>query len=338
MKSIVRYFLTTICVIALVNSLSQSQDLSEQLSKMSGDAANSYVSPLLSGWGVGLNSAFYHSADLHDVLGFDIGIKATFFNWKDGDKTYNFQMPDKIRIYNPLVAYNPNDPATYSDLLRGNNYPTSIVAQTVAGEKKSTPVIANLPYNLGQQTIFELPGGLGTPGAGLIIPQASIGLPLGLELIGRFIPTTTIKDIGKVNFMGFGLRYSIDQWIPICPVDIAVHFMIQKFNFKDSSDNNLISASASAYGVEISKRLFIFTVYGGFQMEKAKFTVGPYNAKIVSGTSTIPVAVDAFDVESPNKSRFTVGVRLLLLILNVHAEYSIAETPIFGAGVGITIR
>jgi hypothetical protein len=324
--------LVVVCVVALATNFATGQDLSQQLAQMSGAAANSYTSPLLSGWGVGLNSAFYSSADLHDVLGFDVGIKATFFKWKDGDKTYNFQMPEHIRVYNPL------NPLLYTDLNRGVNYPTSVVAQTIAGEKKSTPVTATLPYGLGTQTIFELPGGLGTPGAGLVVPQASIGLPFGLEIVGRFIPTYTFKGVGKINFVGFGLRYNIDQWIPSSPVDIAVHFMIQKFNFKDSSDNNLISASASAYGVEVSKRFFILTLYGGFQLEKAKFTVGPYNAKIISGNTIIPVRVDAFDVVSPNASRFTVGVRLLLLIVNVHAEYSFAKTPMFAAGVGISIR
>ena len=50
--------------------------------------------------------------------------------------------------------------------------------------------------------------------------------------------------------------------------------------------------------------------------------------------NTIP----GFSIEGSNKSRVTVGARLLLLIVNVHAEYSIADTPMLGAGVGITFR
>jgi hypothetical protein len=329
---IVRYLLVVLCVVALVSSVAIAQDLSQQLAAMSGAAAISYTAPLLNGWGVGLNSAFYHSANLHDVLGFDIGIKATFFQWKDGDKTYNFQMPDHINVYNPYST------SIQYVLHPGTDYPASVVAQTVAGEKTETVVKTFQTSAYSNQEIFKLPGGLGTPGAGLIVPQAAIGLPFGLEIVGRFIPTYTFTGVGKINFMGFGLRYNVDQWIPVCPVDIAIHFMTQKFNFKDSSDNNLISASATAYGVEVSKKLLIFTLYGGFQLEKAKFTIGPYDAKITSGNTTIPLHVDAFDFESNNKSRFTVGVRLLLLILNVHAEYSVAKTPMFAAGVGISIR
>lgn len=331
MKFTIRFLLVAVCACAFIGSAANAQDLSRQLSKLAGVNAEKYVSPLLSGWGVGLNSAFYHSADLHDVLGFDIGIKATFFQWKDEDKTYNFQMPASIDLYDPTghtllgTIHSPGD------------YPATVTSQSVAGDSKGTAVKTTSAIAPNQE-IFKIPGGLGGPGAGLIVPQASVGLPFGLEVIGRFMPTITAKDIGKVNYLGFGVRYSIDQWIPFCPVDIAVHFMTQKFNFKDTSDNNLISASAIGYGVEVSKNLFILTVYGGFQLEKAKFTVGPYDAKLEEGNTIVPVHVNAFDVESPNTSRVTIGVRLLLAIINVHAEYSVAKTPMFAAGIGITFR
>lgn len=322
MKSTIRCALIAICVGALIGSAS-AQDLSRQLSQLAGENAGRYVSPLLSGWGVGLNSALYHSADLHDVLGFDLGVKVTFFPWKDEDKTYDFAMPRSIATpLGPLIA--------------DRDYPGTVKAQSVAGDTKTTPVHSSAAT--GSQEIFSIPGGVGATGAGLFVPQASIGLPFGLEVSARYMPPLKIKDVGKVNYLGFGVRYSIDQWIPFCPVDIAVHFMTQKFNFKDSSDNNLISASALAYGAEVSKSLLFLTVYAGFQLESAKFTVGPYDAVFIAGSQRVTAHVNAFDVESPNKSRVTVGVRLLLAVINVHAEYAVAKTPMFAAGVGITFR
>jgi hypothetical protein len=324
MKSTIRIALIVICVGALIGSAS-AQDLSRQLSQLAGVNAGRYVSPLLSGWGVGLNSALYYSADLHEILGFDIGVKATFYPWKDEDKTYEFQMPSSI-VAGPITLH------------AGTDYPASINAQSVAGSQDATPVRTSATSLLPNQEVFRIPGGLGIAGAPLIVPQASLGLPFGLEVSARFMPTITIKNVGKVNYLGFGVRYSIDQWIPFCPVDIAVHFMTQKFNFKDSSDNNLISASALAYGAEVSKSLLFLTVYAGFQLENAKFTVGPYDAVFLAAGQPVTAHVDAFDVESPNKSRITVGVRLLLAIINVHAEYEVAKTPLFAAGVGITFR
>ncbi len=321
MKSTIRFVLIGVCVGGLIGSAS-AQDLSQQLSKLAGANAERYVSPLLSGWGSGLNSALYHSADLHDVLGFDIGVKAMYLPWKDEDKTYEFQMPGII--VTPLRTLNA-----------GTDYPATVKAQSVAGDSKATAVYSSAAT--GSQQIFQIPGGVGVPGTVLFAPQASIGLPFGLEVNARFLPTMKL-NVGKANFLGFGVRYSIDQWIPFCPVDIAVHFMTQKFNFKDSSNNNLISASATAYGIEVSKSLLFLTLYGGFQLENAKFTVGPYDAVFIAGSQQITAHVNAFDVESPNKSRVTVGVRLLLAVINVHAEYAIAKTPMFAAGLGITFR
>ena len=75
MKSTIRLIAISITVVALIGSLATAQDLAEQLSKMGKDAAEGYVTPLFAGWAADLNSAFYHSADLHDILGFDVGVK-----------------------------------------------------------------------------------------------------------------------------------------------------------------------------------------------------------------------------------------------------------------------
>ena len=325
MKSFAHRFGVLAVAVVLMGTVARSQDVGSQLSKMGFDAAKGWTSPLLGGWGAGLNSAFYHSADLHDILGFDVGLKVMVTSFKDEDKFYTLQMPASIS-YGPFT------------LNRGVDYPSTVNAPTVAGPSGEVSVKGNTGSPAAGQEVLRLPGGLDLSGAPLAAPQLNVGLPFGLEVMGRFIPTIKMGDAGKVNFVGFGLRYDIDQWLPLFPVDIAVHFMTQKFNFKDSSDNNLISANATAYGVEVSKKLFILTLYGGFQLEKASFTVGPYQAKIQQGGVTQTVTVKDFTVDSPNSSRVTVGVRLLLLFINVHAEYSIAKNPVLAAGVGITIR
>lgn len=307
-----------------------AQDLASQLGKLVGKNAMNYVKPIVQGWGADLNSGFYHSADLHDILGFDIQLKVSAARLLDEDKTYDFEMPDQI-TYNAFT------------LRAGTDYEKFIRASTAVGSKDETIVRTKSTSIVPNQEIARLPGGYDLPISPLIVPQAAIGLPFGLEVIGRFIPTTTLSsegtDIGKVNFLGFGVRHDIDQYIPApLPIDIAVHFMTQKFNFKDAGDNNLISASATAYGVEASAKAAIFTLYGGFQLESSKFTIGPYTATIKEGTQTRTVRVDEFEIEGKNSSRFHAGLRLVLLIVNVHADYSFAETPVITVGAGITLR
>jgi hypothetical protein len=87
MKSVVRYFLVIACVVALAGSIANAQDLQQQLAKLGHDAAVGYVTPLLSGWGNDLNSAIYYSADLHGILGFDVGVKIAMSKFTDADKT-----------------------------------------------------------------------------------------------------------------------------------------------------------------------------------------------------------------------------------------------------------
>ena len=357
MKSFFRFTIAIFCVITLAGSFVIAQDLQQQLSKLGTDAARGYITPILNGWGNDLNSGIYYSADLHDVLGFDVGVKVAMSKITDADKTYSLTLPASMKVTSiPGLPVGTIPAGGYILLTSGANYTSSVIANTAVGAKDEVDVktlggrahVYNAAgTDLGQtpvgvipvgQTILPLPGGfdLGTLGVPLPMPQFDLGLPVGLEFMLRYIPTISSGDAGKFNYMGFGLRYSIDQWIPLCPVDIAVHFMTQKMNFKSTTDKDIFSATGNAYGVEVSKRFFILTLYGGLQLENSTLTLNDFQgySPDLGQTVTIP----GFEVKGSNKSRFTVGARLLLLFINVHAEYSIATTPVIAVGAGITIR
>ena len=102
---------------------------------------------------------------------------------------------------------------------------------------------------------MKLPAGFNLPYVPLPMPQVSLGLPFGIEVMARYIPTVSAGDEGKFNYSGFGARYSIDQWIPMCPVNIAVHFMTQKLNFKSKSDADIFSGKGTAYGLKSARSL-----------------------------------------------------------------------------------
>ncbi len=324
------------CLVLFGVQLSTAQDLSERLAKLATKNGLNFVSPIVVGWGADLNSGFYHSADLHDILGFDVQLKLSVARLSDDDKKYMFEMPDQITVTTPLGQ---------RTLTASQDYDKFVSANTVVGSKDETVVKTKSTSTFPNQEIARLPGGFGIdpPFSPLLVPQAAIGLPFGIEVIGRFIPTTTISsggtDIGKVNFLGFGVRHDIDQYIPVpLPIDIAVHFMTQKFKFKDVNDNDLISASATAYGIEASARAFIFTLYGGFQLESSSFEFGPYTAKVQYGNTPQEIKDIKFTIDGKNSSRAHVGLRLILLLINVHADYSFATTPVLTVGAGITLR
>jgi hypothetical protein len=313
-------------------SLYAQDDLSTQLAKVANANAVNYLSPLLSSWGADLNSGFYHSADLHEVLGFDIGLKVGAVLVKDQDKVFDFLLPDHI-TYNGVTLQSGVD---YDNVIPGS--PTAVGAstgKTVAVKVKQTSSFVPLRG----QTIMNLttPQGFDMKYATLLMPQAAIGLPFGLEVVGRFVPNITLpNNVGKVNFIGFGLRHSLDQYIPMMPIDIAIHFMMQKLTISDMNDNKILGASGTAYGIEISKSLILFTLYGGYQIEKSSWTLEPYSYSDPS--TAISIKTQPLDIPGQNTSRFHAGVRFLLLIVNVHADYSFAKQPVVAAGLGISFR
>ena len=307
-------------VLASGLAVAQQNDIATQLKLIIGANANNYLEPLASGLGAGLNSGFYHSADLHSVLGFDIGIKIGLASIADEHKTFDFVLPATLGPYS--VAAGDYDKSVHN-------------APTFAGPTTGVPVKVKTGRPGAGTVIFTTPRGYDYSRLPLFAPQASIGLPFGLEVIGRFLPSTNIGDAGKVNFIGFGLRHDIDQYIPFCPVDIAVHFMTQKVTVNDKNGNKVMSLSGTAFGAEVSKSLLIMTLYGGFQIESSKLTVDSYTPDPILGQ---PTSVGGFSIDGANKTRALVGVRFLLAIINVHADYSFSKYPVATAGVGITFR
>ncbi|MBI4417172.1 MAG: hypothetical protein HY563_00240 [Ignavibacteriales bacterium] len=303
-------FLAAVLVVLVTPSLIKGQDLGKQLTQMAKVNAERYAAPLMNGWGVALNSGLYHTADIHGILGFDVHIKLTGSIVQESDKKYLFETPATIGSFN-----------------RGTDYPAEVEANTVVGSKDVTPI----KLNNGTPTGFEIPGGLDIPTTPLLVPQVSIGLPFGFEVMGRFFPTAKIGDVGKVNLLGFGLRHDVDQYIPLLPLDVAVHIFTQKLTYEDGGGAKLLEATGTAYGIEVSKHLILLTLYAGFQLESSTIKVGPYT---VQGTTT---SVE-FEAEGNTTSRVLLGARISLLFLNLHADYNIGTTKAFALGVGISFR
>ncbi|HEY6952839.1 MAG TPA: DUF6588 family protein, partial [Bacteroidota bacterium] len=124
--------------------------------------------------------------------------------------------------------------------------------------------------------------------------------------------------------------------IPFCPVDLAVHFMTQKATLNNNAGDKVMSLSGTAFGAEVSKSLILFTLYGGFQIESSNLTVDPYN--YTDPSTSVTAKIDGFSLKGANKSRVLAGFRILLAVINIHADYSVAKYPVITAGVGITFR
>ncbi len=308
-------------------AFSQQSDITAQLSKLLDANAKGYIEPLASGMGAGLNSGFFHSADLHSILGFDIGVKVGYVRIADEHKSFDFTLPGQIKF----GAATFNAGTDYDQVVAGS--------PTFFGSKTGVPVVVKQSSPQAAfrgQTIFTTPAGFDYSALPVFAPQAAIGLPFGIEVIGRFLPSTNLGDAGKLNFIGFGLRHDIDQYIPFCPVDIAVHFMTQKVTVNDKSDKKVMSLSGTAFGAEVSKSLIFLTLYGGVQFESSSLSLENYS--YTDPSTGLTAQVNGFSISGANKTRALVGVRFLLAVINIHADYSISKYPVATAGIGITFR
>ena len=342
MKFSYQYFFIVIFAITVVDRPAHAQqDLSAQLSKVGSENYKNYLNPVFAGFSADVNSALYHSAKVQGLLGFEISVNHVSVWITDSDKKYDFISPDYIDIRNPYASGTVR-------LNRNTDYNDFAGAPTMAGDIQDRSVRLS-PQSLyyytyrnshnGSDVLFSIPRGYSIIAVPLIIPQFVIGLPFGLELIARYLPTMTamnVGDAGKYNYLGYGIRYDIGQWLPFLPFEAAVHYGTQKMTFKSEDEKDIFTTKGSAYGIEVSRSLSLLTLYCGYQRENASIAlhqmIGSY--KTPDGMEN-PFTVPEWTFNGKNASRITLGISVSLLIAHVHAEYSFATTPVIAVGVGI---
>lgn len=154
----------------------------------------------------------------------------------------------------------------------------------------------------------------------LAVPQLTIGSVFGTEATIRYF-TYENEDIGEIDLYGWGIRHSISQYIPLCPVDIAAGFFQQKFSI-----GSYVEANALYYGLQVSKKISVLLLYGGIGGEKSTieldYELEDSNEKI------------SFDLNGENKTRLTIGAGLDFKYVKLYADYNIAPQNVISGGIG----
>lgn len=208
-----------------------------------------------------------------------------------------------------------------------------------------TNPITGLPQTVTLQpdTISLGIGGLGKFLADIsflpfVAPQASIGTILGTRAVFRYFPeislpvTDITQDIGKFSWFGWGIQHNPGVFFPTpLPLDISLGFFKQNLRINPSEATGgtvtpIFEASTTAYGLTVSKRLGIgilnVTPYAGYLRESSKITFD-YNYTLDEGTPREQKIPISFFLEGENKSRFTFGLGMRLLLFNINADYNI---------------
>ena len=276
-------------------SIATSQDIEELVSKYTENNGKGYMQPLADAFGATFNTGLFHSARMKK-LGFQayLGVVASTAFISDKRTTFD------------ATTQGFTDPEITAE------------APTVFGPTESVNV--NGPGG----TVYVFPAGMNVKMIPFAIPQLSIGSVYGTDLTFRFITFNLGEDFGDLNVFGWGVRHSISQYLKELPVDIALGVYNQSFKVGD-----IVSANAWLVSAQASKRVMLFTFYGGLGYENTKLDLEYTNEE-----EDVDIA---FNLTGKNSIRLTAGVTFNFGPAKLNIDYNLASQSVLSVGLGVGI-
>jgi hypothetical protein len=319
-------FVLTIIILA---TASYAQSPTELIQQIGEQVLVDYTKPLVSSFGAALNSGLYHTAASHKMGGFDLQLKAMYIPIPEDGKTYHYRVPG--------LTVNPATQQIDTVWFEGD-------ASTVFGAEATTTVFTDLGVGLDTIAIPPvLPKGTGLTFFPFLMPQLSIGIYYGSEILIRYIPTFKIPGLDdEVGFYGIGLKEEINElpvpFLNTLPVNIAVQGVYQHLKVGD-----IVSSSALNINLEASKTFTVITPYIGVGWEDAKlrfkYSFSYQEPDITNPTQTITRTINIDKtIPSENKIRLVAGVTLNLGPLLLNAAYNLSKYSVISGGLGFSIR
>jgi Family of unknown function (DUF6588) len=328
-------------------SVIRAQSLDETLSNLSSDAANAYVSPLISAFGSNLNSGWVQIVPEAKVLGFDFNLKivgmGSFFTDqvktfnKSGSFRYNTEQANRILLASGINPNSSNGQSVRSVIL-SQSWNVNISGPTVVGNKNNKIFVEFPGANIQGQDVGTYKDSLNGAGGFLdnlpVFPSAAVqftlGTVYGTSLSIRYFPSIEIQDLGKFNFFGIGVLNNINMWLPNpLPLDLGVGIFYQKLTVGD-----IFEGTATQYGAYASKTFgttFAVIPYAGLTIESSTTTIKyNYNFDTNSGPQ---VAKISFDLSGENTVGFTLGSTFKLAVVNLNVDYKIAQINTLSGGL-----
>jgi len=280
------FLLSTIPIIA--------QDFEDYVSSYTGINGKGYMKPLADAFGANVNSGFFHDARI-PLLG--------------------------VNVYFGVVgmtAFISDDSRTF-EATTGEFFSPEQTAKvpTIFGSTQSLKVDGT------GGTQFSFPGGLNISKVPIAVPQLTIGAIAGTDFTLRYIQLNVDDNFGDIKVLGVGARHSIDQYLPLVPIDIAFGVYYQTFDI-----GNIIEASAMLISAQASYSTPVVTFYGGLGYETSNMDIS-YDV----GTELDPEKIK-FEVDATNSIRLTLGAALKLGFFILHTDYNLASQNVWAVGLG----
>jgi len=330
---------------ALIISSANAQD--DFLIKGSLDDAKilleGYIGPGMRALGSGLNQGWYNTAKPHEKFGFDLTITTSLIYVPSNEELYTVDNTKLSRI--KLVEYDGKQiPLTGSGDVPTLFGPDKAPKYSIVDDQGvlDTETIEG-PPGLDLENQIKLANALPVP-----MYNFGFGLPKSFDLRVRFAPTLTLQDL-KFKLWGVGLMHNVGQYLPgvkALPIDISLFAGYTKMdvevdvsgNANGSNQTAETSISSGTVQALISKKLSVFTFYGGvgynFSNSSLKLK-GTYDLDDDGIEETTDPINSEFDTSG---FRATGGLRIKLAIITLHADYTLGDYDALTAGFGINIR
>ena len=292
-----------------------------------GQLTVNYLEPLVKGVGYGLNTGWYNTAKPHS-MGFDLTITANAVFVPDDDQFSTFIASQ----YQDLELLSPSNGQVPTIFGPEDIEPLYRVPST--GATFNGPSGNSLEDEVGFNAVP--------------VPMITLGIGVipNLDIKFRLLPLTDFDEDVEVKWWGVGLMHKLNQYFPLGDqllVDVSLFAGYTSMKSEIALDgiydgNNQIGLyDIDAWTLEgvVSYDLKVFTFYGalGYNQVKSDLqALGTY--EVDSEIITDPIN-ESF---SYNGIKATLGFRLKVAIVTLHADYSLNDYNVLTAGFGFNLN
>ena len=312
-------FIFITMLLLFVYSIFSITPLQEKMQNFANENGNKYLKPLVYSMNSSLNSGIFNTAKVLKPFRFELLLNANLTLIPKSDKTFMAKRPDIEDPFLGVPLYEPDEVET----------------ATFFGDKGGT---FNLKADYTHYSDIDdiiLPDGTNLFAMPFVAPQINAGLPFHTEAMLRYFPPVQINtDIGKAQFLGFGLKHDIIHYFPIpLPMNVSIYGMYQ--NFKTEK---VLTINSLATGIIVGKKLLMFNFYGSLNYNKLDVNVDYESNQVVyEAPNYITVPVKIKFSESDAKIRPQIGFSYTVLLLKFSLDASFCKYPAYNLGLTIKL-
>lgn len=348
-----------------------AQDFSQILKAPEKDAEtylNSYIGPGMLSFANGMAGGWYNTAKPHKPLGFDLTVTVNMANIPKSERSFLFNSAD----YGNLQLRGGATSSQLPTLVGGKPEEELELTGSYIHTDGNTYVYTSNSFDAPEGINVEQ-----FPIAGVPVPMAQLGIGIikNTDIKIRYgnvkskfevsNSNNSDKNEYSVNLLGFGVMHDFKQWIPgikHIPVDMSVFVGYSRFKAKIDLDVNTgvnpasvgyvadgfaeMTANTTTVQVLVSKKLAILTPYFALGYNavgsslKVKGTFTNNNLRDLKNNPAPLTLEDPIDLSYSGGSslRTTLGMRIKLAILTLHADYTLQKYNMLTVGLGISFR